>query len=58
MNQPPQTGKRIVSKGEYMKVQGKRTSLIVSGGLLAVSGTLCVGLMIVSASWLVISCIH
>ncbi len=28
MSQPQQTGKRIVSKGEYAKVQGKRARLI------------------------------
>ena len=31
MNQPPPTGKRIVSKGEYVKVQGLRVGLVCFG---------------------------
>ena len=41
MNQPPQTGKRIVSKGEYVKAQGKRVSLTLSAICLYLAAAAC-----------------
>ena len=38
MNQPPQTDKRIVSKGAYVKAQGKRLGLIVAAGCVCFWG--------------------
>jgi hypothetical protein len=48
MNEPPQINKRIVSKAEYIQVQGKKVSLAASGSMLALLGMLCICLMICS----------
>ena len=37
MNEPPQTGKRIVSKGEYLQVQSKRLGLVLKAVFFCVA---------------------
>ena len=42
MNQPPQTGKRIVSKGEYVRAQGTCAGLTLLATCCLIIGSICV----------------